>query len=85
MVVNPRQKKWSELTEDQKERRRAAAKLCRANTVLKEKANPEDYVEQHRRRRERSRKAYYENREQKLAEAIERYRNKLRVQPFPVI
>jgi hypothetical protein len=85
MVLNPYQKKWCDLTEPQRERRRAAARLCRANTVLKEKENPENYVEQHEKRRERQRAAYYENREQKLAEANDRYRNKLRVRPFPVL
>ncbi len=90
MVVNPYQKKWCELTEEQRVKRRANAKACRIRMLqrIKEDPNgPEAAMWQDRRARQRelAREHYRENREEKIANATQRYREIECIRPFPCI
>lgn len=90
MVVNPYQKKWCELTEEQRQRRRANAKICRLRILEKIKEDPDCELaaiwrNRRVRQRELAREHYRENREDKIADATHRYREIVCIRPFPVI
>ena len=90
MVVNPYQKKWCELTEEQRAKRRANAKACRIRRMQRIKEEPDSveaaiWEDRKERQRELAREHYRENREEKIAHATQRYREIQCIRPFPIV
>jgi len=87
MVVNPYQKAWKDLTDEQRAQRRANAKSCRLRMIEKAKEDPElaEKLQQKRERmRERQQEHYYAHRDEQLAKANLRYRQSQCIRPFPI-